>query len=298
MQVPSTARIVIGDSDVDWTFERYAGEAGKIDEHIAKQLKKIEDDRYLIDKQFAKKAHRIGTVSEGRIAGQKLVFANDDSIWYKIFAYTPVGSDLFVLTAHSNIEGEGNDDDRKDHRTFSEKLKQLEELSKQLRLMKDGEIPNEPGVCIEGAFIARTKTTYENIQLGVRLAEFQDVHFSIDSRKNQQYVNKSDELEVRLASAKKDAYAMGQGTWYNSIRVLRRQKRRINESDGAEILARKPKQPTEGESHQFNFYSIGVIDDPLRPKFDIQLDTGVHKNQKGTKPPSLTNEEAVALWDN
>jgi hypothetical protein len=42
---------------------------------------------------------------------------------------------------------------------------------------------------------------------------------------------------------------------------------------------------------------LGAPHDPLQPEFDIKLDTGVKDNQTANTKPSLTDEEAVAVWD-
>lgn len=51
------------------------------------------------------------------------------------------------------------------------------------------------------------------------------------------------------------------------------------------------------ERHEFKFYSSGEVNDPFHPEIDIELETGVKDNRKAGQPPSLTDAEALALWD-
>jgi hypothetical protein len=66
---------------------------------------------------------------------------------------------------------------------------------------------------------------------------------------------------------------------------------------GFEALARKPAQGNNTDSHQFAFVSLGAVNDPLQPSLDVQFDTGVKDDQTASVKPSITDEEAVALWD-
>jgi hypothetical protein len=42
---------------------------------------------------------------------------------------------------------------------------------------------------------------------------------------------------------------------------------------------------------------LGAVNDAYHPELDVQLDTGVKHNSKAAIKPSLTDDEAVALWD-
>ena len=115
--------------------------------------------------------------------------------------------------------------------------------------------------------------------------------------KNQEQLVESNALEPRLKQAEKDARAAGAGDWYSRVKFFRRGDREINGWHGFEVLARKPAQAGGSGNHQFAFLSLGELKNPLKPELDVQLDTGVHGNDTAATPPSLTDEEAVALWD-
>jgi hypothetical protein len=54
----------------------------------------------------------------------------------------------------------------------------------------------------------------------------------------------------------------------------------------------------DGKSvHEFRFYSKGAVHDSLHPELDIRFDSGVKDNQKASVDPSITDEEALELWD-
>jgi hypothetical protein len=107
----------------------------------------------------------------------------------------------------------------------------------------------------------------------------------------------SDAIEPRLAQAEEEAKRSGAGGWFSRIKVFRRGPRQVGQWTGFEVLVRKPAQEREGESHEFAFLSQGEPKDPLLPVLDVQLNTGVEGNQIGAKRPSVTDEEAIAIWD-
>ena len=63
------------------------------------------------------------------------------------------------------------------------------------------------------------------------------------------------------------------------------------------FAARLPAQEHAGETHEFHFTSFGAVKESLCPELDLQLDTGVANNLQGGTKSSITDEEAVALWD-
>jgi len=170
-------------------------------------------------------------------------------------------------------------------------------IATRLRPRAADEIPSEPGICIDGGFIAEVgEPVRERVALGVRLAEFPDVHFSIEATKKNVLVE-SDALAPRLDEAEREAKRLGQGDWYARIKVFRKGARFIENWSGFEVLARKPAQASERESHDFAFLSHGEPKNPLLPVLDVMLHSGVRGNQKGGVKPSITDEEAVVLWD-
>jgi hypothetical protein len=81
-------------------------------------------------------------------------------------------------------------------------------------------------------------------------------------------------------------------------RYFRRGKRQIHDwLAGFEALSRSPEQPNIHSIHDFGMDFRGIPSDPLRPYADIRMQTGVADNAAGATKASLTDEEAIAVWD-
>jgi hypothetical protein len=130
----------------------------------------------------------------------------------------------------------------------------------------------------------------------VRLKEYTDVHFSIQLVRKD-YVVESDAIEPRLNQAQRDAVANGWGEWYSRIKLLRRRDRALGPWNGFEVLAHLPAQKGMHDTHDFNFVALGVPKDPHMPTIDMKLDTGVRDNQVGAVRPSISDNEAIYIWD-
>jgi hypothetical protein len=285
IDVPATATVVFGRMTVDSEIDRYPGEAGMADRHIAERITKIDQDEFF-NKDMNTPGSLYRHVLDGAIAGQKTVVgANNDA--YQIYSYVPVGTDLFLFEVGSMRETE----------EVRQEIASIESIARQLRARADDEVPAEPGICLDGGFI-NMNPEFENISMGIRLAEFPDVHLSIETLKNRESVAEYERLETRLKAAEREAGQDGLTALYSSIKFFRRAPRKIGDWDGEEALARMPAEKGKGESHhQFLFYAVGAKNDIMRPVADVQLDTGADGYETGARPPSLSDEEAVALWD-
>jgi len=51
------------------------------------------------------------------------------------------------------------------------------------------------------------------------------------------------------------------------------------------------------DSHEFAYFSHGEPGNPLLPTLDIALDTGVKRNKASAVQSSITDDEALYLWD-
>jgi hypothetical protein len=278
VEVPASATVVYGPADVDYPIEYFPGEGAKVGQRVAEQLRDVEKDRIFLGEDGIVKFPLFGKVIDGAVSGQKLVFGSKDRVSYSIDSFIPIGNDLFVQHTPSAIPKD-------------ESVDSMNTAAKLLRLRAENEVPTEPGACIEGGFVA-WRPEFERASLGVRLKEFPDVHFSVEVSKNQKYLVESSALEPRLKAAEKDG-----GSWYSRIKFFRRGPRELGNWKGSEVLARIPAQENTVESHEFAFVSLGAVNDSLQPKLDIKLDTGVKDDQTASVKPSLTDEEAVALWD-
>ena len=179
----------------------------------------------------------------------------------------------------------------------------IKSIAGRLRQRADNEIPNEPGNCIEYAFLPdeagpQKEDPGELISIGFRLKEFPDTHLSIQLRPSNPHYSESDSLEWQLGRLEKDLKAEDP----NNIRLktiyFRRGSREIHDlGKGFEALSRSPEQPEVHSVHDFGMDFRGEPSNPLKPYADIRMQTGVADNVIGATKASLTDEEAVAVWD-
>lgn len=259
------------------------GEAARVEHYVATDLTAIETSREFLDKRDHIRLPLFGKVIDGIVPGQKITFDSKDGVGYYINSYVPIGSDLFIQHVSSIMHQEYN-------------VELFNDVAGKLRGRADGEIPSEPGTCIAGGFLPMA-LEYERIRFGVRLAEFPDVHLSIDVHKNRATLEVDADLERTLKEGEELAKAQGHGAAYARIKTFRRGTRQLGAWKGSEMLARKPAYKQDTEAHEFYFHSLGAVHDPLQPQLDIRLDSGVKNDRTARTKPSITDEEAVALWD-
>jgi hypothetical protein len=283
IEIPETATVVFGPAEAGPSISFLPGEAGQISRYVAKDLVQVETDRKYFDKEDFASLPLFGKVIDGIVPGQKITFGSKNQVGYYINSYVPVGKDLFVQFIGSVMR-----------ENYSAEL--FNEVASNLRLRAGDEIPAGPGSCIEGGFLPMA-LEYERVTIGVRLKEFADVHLSVEVQKNQNRLDESQRLELMLKSGEETATANGQGDVCARIKTFRRGERQLGPWKGFEIVARKPAYNGDAEAHEFRFESLGAVHDPLQPRIDVRLDTGVKDNRTARVTPSLTDEEAVALWD-
>lgn len=169
-------------------------------------------------------------------------------------------------------------------------------VAARLRARDPQDVPNEPGVCLEVGFIADDTGRFQEIfGIGLRFPDLPDVSFSVSSNKNAQ---QGDSFEDRRAEAKRAAFLVApMATLFNKVKTLREGKLKVQQGEGSEALFRRPLEEGGGAWHEFQFEYAGKRFDHRNPSWDATLFTGVAHNQAGSKPSSLTDEEAMALWD-
>ncbi|WP_213953817.1 T6SS immunity protein Tli4 family protein [Variovorax sp. dw_954] len=292
IDVPETATVVFGESQVPFNTDRVEGEGRNLAEWVRKAEGKLRASK------------RVPTTSgltlfektiDGELPGQKIVIGYQSSSGsiYTISSFIAAGDDLFVQSSTAGVEPNAPGSDW----TLAKELVTLNKFARRLIPRLNDEIPAEPGVCIDGGFIADASgLSHETIPIGIRFNEFSDVHLSIKVTKKDVLVP-SDAIDPRLEKAKRNAEESGMEDWYSSIKFLRRGERQIEGWNGFEVLARVPVQGNASENHEFKFKSQGEPNNALKPVLDVQLDTGVKGNVTASQKPSLTDEEAVALWD-
>lgn len=172
--------------------------------------------------------------------------------------------------------------------------------AKSLRLRASDEVPTEPGYCIEHAFMSDVLyKSQEMVKAGIYLPSLPDVTFSISSNKDAYGDYPPDEFEktqraklsllARIKQAQED-----QGIHYPSRTVLREGKRVIQHWRGEESLIRR-----KDGVHDFEWALVGTPRNVANPsEFNVQMYTKVEHNTVGAaKVASLSDDEAVALWD-
>lgn len=181
-------------------------------------------------------------------------------------------------------------------RTPEQIVKNVEYVASHLRARDPAEVPQEPGVCLDVGFIADDTGKFQEIfGIGLRFPELPDASFSISTNKDAQ---QGDSFEARRSEARRAALMVPElATAFAKIKTLREGKRKVQQGDGSEALFRRPLSDTPGHWHEFQFEYAGKRFDHRNPSWDAALFTGVERDQAGSVPSGLSDEEAVALWD-
>jgi len=176
-------------------------------------------------------------------------------------------------------------------------------IARRLQQRAENEIPAEPGNCIEYAFLPDNPAPGEEppvelIRIGFRLKEFPDTHLSVFVGPSNPHYEESHSLEWRLTQLEKNQRAQDPNNPLIKTKDLRRGERQIHGwLNGFEALSRTPEQAEIHSIHDFAMDFRGVPSDPLKPYVEIQMQTGVADNVAGATKASLTDEEAIAVWD-
>jgi hypothetical protein len=172
--------------------------------------------------------------------------------------------------------------------------------AKSLRLRTEDDVPSDEGYCIEHGFMASSfYGDQEMVNVGIHLPSLPDVTFSISSNKDayadyskEEFARmKGEELSLlaRIHGAQKE-----QGILYPLRTLLREGKRDVQHWHGEESLIRRT-----DAVHDFEWGFVGTPKDVANPsEFLVNLYTKVEHNTVGAaKASSLSDDEAVALWD-
>ena len=283
IEAPAASTIVYGPAEAETPIEFHQNQASKISEHLSSRLAEIEKEKKYLMKDDARRLPLLGNIIDGAVPGQKIVFGSRNPIGYTIHSFVPLGENLFIQQLDRVLP----EDDE---------VSVINKVASHLKNRSEDEIPAEPGSCIEGGFIALDQE-YEGVTLGVRLNDFPDVHLSIDVHKNQEYLPEGNNPKLLREQAKASAEANGFGAVFARTKVLREQIRQLGDWTGEEIALLTPAFKDGKSVHEFRFYSKGAVRDSLQPELDIRFDSGVKENQKASVDPSITDEEALELWD-
>ena len=172
--------------------------------------------------------------------------------------------------------------------------------AKGIRTRQAEEIPEDPGLCVEHGFLAGNNYADQEIDnVGLYLPSFPDITFSISSNKDAygDYPPAQFETEMRkelsLLNRIQGAKDI-QGSSYPERTLLREGKRTVQHWKGEESLIRR----TDGV-HDFEWALVGKPRDIANPSvLEVKMYTKVAHNMVGAaETASLTDDEAIALWD-
>lgn len=178
----------------------------------------------------------------------------------------------------------------------------IKSIAHRLRPRQADESPAEPGNCIEFAFLPDPKilsqdALFEHIRIGFRLNEFKDTHLSIYVAPSNPYHPEGDSLEAQFKRIREEA-SPEEKKMLATVQFFREAPRKIAEwTTGYEVLVRTPDEEGSRSHHDFQAKFTGEAQDPFRPYADIQLQTGVADNAAGATQASVTDDEAIAIWD-
>lgn len=289
IDVPLNSVVVYGPAEAPVPIVRLPQASEHFSEVLAEKLLEIESQREFVFGSLKGKDSMLGKVMDGQLNDQKIIFGvrkstGDD---YQVHSYLRVKDKIFVTSIFSDAS----------ELEYKKVVERLNGISKLISDRSDFQLPLSPGICIDGGFVADSRELInESITLGIRLKEFPDVHFSISTTMKNSLVE-SDSLEPRLLRAEKEARLNGNGNWYSRIKVFRRGEAKIDNWVGYQILARKPPQDAQKESYEFAFLSQGEPKNPYLPVLDVKLQSGVLNNRVGQIKSSISDEEALELWD-
>jgi len=172
-----------------------------------------------------------------------------------------------------------------------DKVGNLAKLLKQLRPMKPGEIPRQPGFFLEGAFLSDPLTAEQNesIVMFAGLPGREDLGIALATIAG---TTPGPGLIQRNAANRAGPYA-----FLNAfLSTLLEGKRSINGMEGDE-LAFRARELNFSTGYAFNWETQGTQDNVLYPFVSLELQTGISSRAGGQPVQSSLSEAAVSdLW--
>jgi Tle cognate immunity protein 4 C-terminal domain/Tle cognate immunity protein 4 N-terminal domain len=156
------------------------------------------------------------------------------------------------------------------------------------------DIPTQTGFCIDGGFIADTGYMHEEAQLSYRYKTHPDITVIIQTNGNGDKLRKESLLQ-REGGAMGALLQVFGAMKMQMIKTLRKGEKSINGLKGEELLMRIPTDDAK-YNHNFQWEALGQVNSSKYPFMSITMSTGDTGPDK-SKASSLTDEEAIALWD-
>lgn len=285
LEVPEEAQLIWGDASIPSSIETFRGGPDAIKHHVSDDIAKM---------KWKDKTAEITFNQEGPVEGSWQIRYHEGKIGKELglhFFKTYVNKgDLNFLLLGSV------DDGKNEASTAAEQAVR----AKSLRLREEYEVPSNPGYCIEHGFLSDDSySTQEMVDAGIYLPSLPDISFSISSNKDAysdyspEEFEKTQRAELSLLARIKQAQE-DQGIHYPTRTVLREGKRNVQHWRGEESLVRR-----KDGVHDFEWAFVGTPRDVANPsEFNVRMYTKVEHNTVGAaKAASLSDNEAVALWD-
>lgn len=289
IDVPASATVAWGESQLPWRISIYEAGVQIINKMAEEKIAAFKEEHNIRHKKPSFISAIPVTNPPGQlVTGYESYSALDD---VKIAGYFSIGTlGVFIDSGDFLDQPRGN-------------ASKVIDIAKRMRPRSAEEIPAEPGNCIDHAFIADSaekndESAIEHIRIGFRLKEFPDTHISIYMAPSNKSRDESNGLESRLNRYEKRLKAQDPNNPQVATRYMRRGNRKINDLlVGFEALSRTVAEEDVHSTHVFILDSSGTPSDPFKPRADIRLQTGVADDMAGAVEPTLTDEEAVAVWD-
>lgn len=290
IDVPVSATVAWGEVDVPLGVNVYPDRVAEVNELAKKFIVKLNSEK-AIYKKYVPLLISVEDLSqpEGKIVTGYEDFEAVNGL--QINGYFRMNNDGVV------IDSRPLQDDK------DQTIADIKSIARRLRRLPENEIPTEPGNCIEYAFLpddpaADKAHLGELIRIGFRLKEFPDTHLSIFVGPSNPHYEDSGSLKWQLERLEKRLKTEDPNHPQLKTRYLRRGDRQIHDwVGGFEALSHTPDQSEGQPIHDFGMDFRGVPSDPYKPYADIRMQTGVEGNVAGATKASLTDEEAIAVWD-
>jgi hypothetical protein len=290
INVPASATIVWGETDVPLGVNVYPNGIDEVRALTQKFIDELKSKKAI----YLKNIPLLISVDDVRQPEGQIVIGYDgfEAIGeLKINGYFRLNNDGVVIDARPLIEDKDG--------TISD----IKSMARRLRQRAENEVPTEPGNCIENAFLPDSPDDEKNhpgelLSIGFRLKEFPDVHLSINVGPSNPHNPEGDSLKAQWKRIKEDPATPEEQKLLANIKYFRESPRQIHDwKTGYEVLVRNPDEEGVHSYHDFQMKFTGVPHDPFKPYADIQFQTGVANNAAGATKPSLTDEEAITVWD-
>jgi len=284
MDVPVTAQVLAGPQTFSGVMESIPNDARSLAGLVSKKATDLNAIKHL-----TQSGTLLREVVDGPTPGSRtLVFVDDPSATrvLQVWGYLKAQPHGYLYKG-----GVGTL-----NRTLADEKERLSYVATHLRARDPAEVPQEPGVCLDVGFIADDTGKFQEIfGIGLRFPELPDASFSISTNKDAQ---QGESFEARRSEARRAALMVPElATAFAKIKTLREGKRKVQQGDGSEALFSRPLDSAAGRWYEFQFEYAGKRFDHHNPSWDAALFTGVHRDQAGSVPSSMSDEEAIALWD-